>query len=117
MNGIKWGYLYNQFKDQKYDSKELEEQIAILMEDDDVGNKKVIYYYILTGKEKHLNIRAFNNNQKREAYERQKGICVECKDNFEINERTKNKKTAYINTIFLFSIFLNNKNSNIGNKT
>jgi hypothetical protein len=86
MKGIKWGFLYNEFKDQKFDSKKLEEQIAILMEDEDVGNKKGIYSYVLTGKEKHLNIRAFNDKQKREAYERQKGICVECKEHFELNE-------------------------------
>jgi hypothetical protein len=86
MKGVKWGFLYNKFKDEKYDAKKLEEQIAILMEDEDVGNKKGIYSYVLTGKEKHLNIRAFNAKQKREAYERQKGICVECKEHFELNE-------------------------------
>jgi len=86
MKGIKWGILYNEFKDEKYDAKKLEEQIATLMEDEDVGNKKGIYSYVLTGKEKHLNIRAFNDKQKREAYERQKGICVVCKEQFELNE-------------------------------
>ena len=86
MKGIKWGILYNEFKDVKYDAKKLEKQIAILMEDEDVGNKKGIYSYVLTGKEKHLNIRAFNDKQKREAYERQKGICVVCKEHFELNE-------------------------------
>lgn len=86
MKGIKWGILYNEFKDEKYDAKKLEEQIATLMEDEDVGNKKGIYSYVLTGKEKHLNIRAFNDKQKREAYERQKGICVVCKKHFELNE-------------------------------
>lgn len=86
MKGIKWGILYNEFKDEKYDAKKLEEQIATLMEDEDVGNKKGIYSYVLTGKEKHLNIRAFNDKQKRESYERQKGICVECKKHFELNE-------------------------------
>jgi hypothetical protein len=86
MKGIKWGILYNEFKDEKYDAKKLEEQIATLMEDEDVGNKKGIYSYVLTGKEKHLNIRAFNDKQKREAYEKQKGICVECKKHFELNE-------------------------------
>ena len=40
----------------------------------------------LDGKEKHLNIRAFSKNQKREAYERQKGICPVCKEPFEIDE-------------------------------
>ena len=86
MKGIEWGFLYNEFKDQKFDSKKLEEEIAKLMEDEDVGSKKGIYTYVLTRKEKHLNIRAFSPNQKREAYERQKGICPVCKEDFEIEE-------------------------------
>ena len=85
MKGLKWGFFYNEFKDQKIDSKKLDEQITQLMIDEDVQNKKGIYPYVLTGKEKHLNIRTFSPNQKREAYERQKGICVECKEHFEIN--------------------------------
>jgi len=84
MKGIEWGFLYNEFKDTKLDPKKLEKQVSELMEDEDVGNKKGIYTYVLTGKEKHLNIRAFSPNQKREAYERQKGICVVCKEHFEI---------------------------------
>jgi hypothetical protein len=86
MSGIQWGDLYNEFKDQKFDSKKLEEQITKLMIDEDVQNKKGIYTYVLTRKEKHLNIRAFSPNQKREAYERQKGVCVVCKEHFELNE-------------------------------
>ena len=84
MKGIEWGFLYNEFKDKKLDPKKLEDEVSELMEDEDVGNKKGIYTYVLTGKEKHLNIRAFSPNQKREAYERQKGICVVCKEHFEI---------------------------------
>ena len=86
MSGIQWGDLYNEFKDQKYDSKKLETEITKLMMDEDVQNKKGIYTYVLTRKEKYLNIRAFSPNQKREAYERQKGICVVCKEHFELNE-------------------------------
>lgn len=86
MKGLKWGFFYNDYKDQKFDSKKLEEQITELMIDEDVQNKKGIYSYILTGKEKYLNIRAFSDKQKREAYERQKGICVECKNHFELYE-------------------------------
>jgi 5-methylcytosine-specific restriction endonuclease McrA len=56
------------------------------MADEDVTKKKGIYAYVLTKKEKHLSIRAFSDNQKREAYEKQKGICVICKNHFEINE-------------------------------
>lgn len=84
MKGIDWGFLYNEFKGQKFDSKKLEEEIARLMEDEDVGNKKGIYSYVLSRKEKYLNIRAFSSNQKREAYERQKGICHVCSEHFEI---------------------------------
>lgn len=86
MKGIQWGFLCNEFKDQKHDSKRLEEEISKLMEDEDVTNKKGIYSYVLNRKEKHLNLRAFSKNQKREAYERQKGICPVCKEHFEIEE-------------------------------
>lgn len=86
MKGIEWGELYNEFKDEKFDPKKLEEEVSRLMEDEDVTNKKGIYKYLITGKEKHLNIRAFSPNQKREAYERQKGICANCDEHFELEE-------------------------------
>lgn len=78
MRGIAFGELYNQFKDKVYDSQELEAEISRLMEDDDISKKAGIYFYVLTREEKHLNIRAFKNKEKREAYERQKGICPKC---------------------------------------
>lgn len=86
MKGIAWGFLYNEFKDKNFDHKTLEEEIATLMQDEDVTNKKGIYEYVLTRKERFLNIRAFTDNQKREAYERQKGICPVCTEHYEINE-------------------------------
>ena len=75
MKGVEWGFLYNEFKDEKFDSKKIEEEVKKLMLDDDVTNNKGIYQYVLSRKEKHLNIRAFSENQKRKAYERQDGIC------------------------------------------
>lgn len=86
MKGIDWGTLYAEFKDKDFDSAKLEVEIAKLMEDEDVSNKKGIYAYVLTRKEKHLNIRAFSDNQKREAYERQKGVCTVCKEHFELED-------------------------------
>ena len=86
MRGVAWGVLYNDFKDKKIDHKRLEEEIAKLMQDEDVTNKKGIYEYVLTRKEKHLNIRTFSDNQKREAYERQKGICPVCTENYKIEQ-------------------------------
>ena len=84
MKGIQWGFLYNEFKDKKFDHKKFETEITKLMQDEDVTNKKGVYEYVLTGKEKFLNIRAFSDNQKREAYERQKGICPACTEHYEI---------------------------------
>ncbi len=86
MKGVDWGILYSEFKDKEFDSVKLESEISQLMEDEDVSKKKGIYAYVLTRKEKHLSIRAFSDNQKREAYEKQKGVCTVCKEHFEINE-------------------------------
>jgi len=79
MKGVAFGPLYKQFKDKPQDPKKLEKEITKLMQDDDVTKKSGIYEYVLTRNEKSLNIRSFTPSQKREAYERQKGICPLCK--------------------------------------
>ena len=86
MKGIAWGDLYNTYKDETHDAQALETEVSTLMQDDDVTSKKGIYSYVLTREEKHLNIRTFNDKQKREAYERQGGICNVCKEHFPIEE-------------------------------
>ena len=86
MKGVDWGVLYNQFKDKECDTDNLEKQVAKLMMNDDVERKSGIYPYVLDGDETHLNIRAFSDNMKREAYERQKGICIKCKKKFQLDE-------------------------------
>ncbi|MBL7644649.1 MAG: DUF262 domain-containing protein [Candidatus Hydrogenedentes bacterium] len=86
MKGVQWGPLYNQFKDATLDTDKLEKRVAELMEDIDVTRKPGIYQYVLNGNEKHLNVRAFTPQMKREAYERQKGICPVFKKHFELEE-------------------------------
>jgi len=86
MASVNWGELYNQFKNKKLDADKLEAEIAGLMQDEDVTKKSGIYPYVLTRQEKHLSIRAFTDKMKREAYERQKGICPFCKRYFDISE-------------------------------
>lgn len=86
MKGLEWGDLYNAYKNNSYDAQKMETEITRLMQDEDVTNKRGIYEYLLSGDERNLNIRAFSDNMKREAYERQKGICPICKNHFEINE-------------------------------
>jgi len=86
MSGVEWGVLYNEFKENKLNAAKLESEIAKLMQDEDVTKKSGIYPYVLTKQERHLSIRAFTDKMKREAYERQKGICRFCKKKFDISE-------------------------------
>jgi hypothetical protein len=86
MKGISWGLLYNDFNKIKTDSKKIENEISVLMQDEDITNKRGIYIYVLTRKEKYLSIRAFTDKQKRQAYEKQKGNCPVCKKHFDISE-------------------------------
>lgn len=86
MKSVDWGSLYNKYKNVPFDSLKLEEDIEKLMQDKDVTKKSGIYVYLLTGEEKYLSIRSFDDNDKRESYERQKGICPNCHQHFEIEE-------------------------------
>ena len=86
MSNVGWGGLYNKFKNTKLDIKKLETEISELMQDEDVTKKSGIYEYVLFRNEKYLNIRAFTDKQKRETYERQRGICIKCKKHFDIEE-------------------------------
>ncbi|MCA9338235.1 DUF262 domain-containing protein [Candidatus Saccharibacteria bacterium] len=86
MKGINWGKLYNEFKDAKLDTDELETRIVELMQDDDVTKRAGIYEYVLNGNERALSLRAFDDKIKRAAYERQKGVCSACGKQFAIEE-------------------------------
>lgn len=74
MKGIAWGELYNKYKDADLNAEEIESEVARLMADEDVTNKKGIYEYVLDREEKHLSIRAFSDRDKRTMYEKQGGI-------------------------------------------
>lgn len=86
MRGVAWGPLYNVYRGETLNPDKLEKRVAALMVDDDVQKKSGIYPYVLDGDERHLNVRAFSENMKREAYERQKGVCVKCGKKFELEE-------------------------------
>ena len=86
MANVNWGELYNQFKDENLNPDELEAEIKELMQDEDVTKKSGIYPYVLKRKEKYLNIRQFTDKMKREAYERQNGICSLCGKWFNLEE-------------------------------
>ena len=121
MKGLPWGIFYNNYSHNNLDANTLENEIKKLMEDEDITSKKGIYEYILSDKniEKVLNIRSYDDKQKREAYERQNGICVKCEKDCDYSNMqgdhiipwSKNGKTINSNCQMLCS-FCNGTKSN-----
>ena len=96
MKGIDWGPLYDSYKDAKLDPVEIETETAKLMFDDDVTKKAGIYPYLLTRKEKHLNIRKFTDQMRLKVYESQSGECVLCGDTFELTDMEADHITPWV---------------------
>lgn len=86
MKGLDWGKIYRTHAGSIWNPVKLEAEIYQLMIDEDVTSKKGIFEYVLSGNTRLLSIRAFSEKQKREAYERQKGICPVCNKEFKIEE-------------------------------
>jgi len=86
MKGVAWGPLFNRFKDVPQDTAKLEAEVSRLMRDEDVTKKSGIFEYVLSGNERALSIRAFTDNMKREAWERQGGKCPVCTKTFSIED-------------------------------
>ncbi|MCD7722154.1 MAG: DUF262 domain-containing protein [Prevotellaceae bacterium] len=86
MKQVQWGLLYNLYHDRDFSSTALEQEVARLMMDDDVTNKKGIYDYVLSHRESALSIRAFTPAMRASAYERQQGICPKCGRHYELSE-------------------------------
>ena len=86
MKGLPWGIFYNKFSSESFNAAELEEKFQRLIKDKEVTNKRGIYEYLLSGDEKSLSLRKFDDDQKAAAYERQGGICKLCGKHFEIEQ-------------------------------
>ena len=96
MKGVDWGSLYSKYKDVELDPVEIERECVRLIMDDDVGNKSGMYPYILTGDEKHLNIREFTPSMKHKQYQKQGGICKSCSKKFELVEMEADHITPWV---------------------
>lgn len=95
MKGIGWGRLYNEYGSITYDPRELDRNVVLLMQDDDIQKRSGIYEYLLSGKEKCLNIRAFTDNDKRAVYEQQQHKCADCCQEFAIEEMEAHHKVRW----------------------
>jgi 5-methylcytosine-specific restriction endonuclease McrA len=85
MKGLPWGEFYNKHKDDKLNAADLERRIVDLIDDDEVDSKRGIYEYLLTGNEKSLSLRAFDEKTKQRIYAKQKGICPVCNKHYDID--------------------------------
>ena len=95
MKGIDYGILYHTFKSNTPSKETIASEVKRLMEDEDVTKKSGIFTYVLDGNEKHLSIRAFSDNQKREKFQEQKGVCPYCKKTFAIGEMAGDHKKPW----------------------
>ncbi len=86
MKNVDWGPLFEKYHNQNWDANKLETEVKRLMADSDIQKKSGIYAYIFDGDEHNLGIRAFDDNTKREVYEKQNGICKVCGKHFKIEE-------------------------------
>ena len=84
MKGLEWGIFYNEYADKVFDVPKITAKIEELMADEDVTSKRGIYKYILTGEEKYLSIRTFDDRIKKFVYKQQGGKCAICKKIFPI---------------------------------
>ena len=80
-----WGLLYNQYRSKNYNTNEMRSRIDELLMDEDVTKQAGIIPYILSDRtandEKYLSIRAFPEQMKRRAYEKQGHRCAICMAN------------------------------------
>lgn len=74
--GVDWGLLYDKFHDMVLDKRQLDTEIARLIIDSEVQNKKGICPYVLTRDEHYLGLRTFPDDMKLEVYERQHHLCA-----------------------------------------
>lgn len=76
LKSVDWAKLYDEHGQcNDLDSAALEARVAGLMADDDVTRKYGVYEYVLTGKERLLNLRQFSDSDKATMFARQQGRC------------------------------------------
>lgn len=97
MKKVDWGELYRKHGTQDLDENPFEKEVDRLMKNEtgEIQRKQGIYAYVLTGDEKHLNLRTFNSDQKRTVYEQQEKICPGCCAEFGISEMEADHKKPW----------------------
>lgn len=101
MKTVNWGILYNQYKDEEFNSEEISEKFAELMDykaskELDISVAKICEYCI-TRDDTLLKHRQFNDSQRTALYNRQKGICPDCGKHYIKSEMHAHHITPWYN--------------------
>lgn len=83
MKGVDWALLYDGYGSSTLDVDAIGKRIAALMMDGDVQRPSGIIPYVLTGDERHLDLRAFPEDMKYAVWERQHHKCALCHKEFD----------------------------------
>ena len=84
MKGLDWALYYDEFHDKTLDTVALAKRISELMRDSEIQKPKGIIPYVLTGDERHLDLRAFPEDIKLAVWEKQGHICPLCGKEFDL---------------------------------
>ena len=83
MKGLDWALWYDRYSGITLDTKALWQRIGELMRDSEVQRSGGIIPYVLTGDERHLDLRAFPDDIKLAVWERQNHLCAVCGKEFD----------------------------------
>ena len=83
MKGVDWALYYDKYHDKTLDTVALAQQISTLMRDSEIQRQSGIIPYVLTGDERHLDLRAFPDDIKMAVWEQQGHICPLCNKEFD----------------------------------
>ena len=78
MKGLDWALYYDMYHDKTLDTVAMAMEISTLMRDSEIQKAKGIIPYVLTGDERHLDLRAFPEDIKLAVWEQQGHICPLC---------------------------------------
>lgn len=83
MKGLNWALYYDKYHSTTLDTADLASRISKLILDSDVQKQMGIIPYVLTGDERHLDLRGFPDDIKLTVWEKQHHICPSCQKEFD----------------------------------
>ena len=83
IKGLNWALYYDKYHSTTLDTADLASRISKLILDSDVQKQMGIIPYVLTGDERHLDLRGFPDDIKLTVWEKQHHICPSCQKEFD----------------------------------